>query len=133
MVQAKTFTEAIAIIEKYIFYPFLKHLSNSAAIIRHPGLQFDMVRLGIGLYGIEIDSPHVLNLQPVATLRSTIAQLKQVKKGESVSYNRKGLVKKDSIIATVRIGYADGYSRYFSNARGKMWVKGKLASVIGSV
>jgi alanine racemase len=93
----------------------------------------DMVRLGIGLYGIEVDGDHALDLQSVATLRSTIAQLKHVKKGESVSYNRRGVVNRDSVIATIRIGYADGYSRKFSGGTGKMYVKGKLAPVMGTV
>jgi Alr-MurF fusion protein len=131
--QSQIFNQAINIITKHFSYPFLKHISNTAAIVRHPQLQMDMVRLGIGLYGIESDEEGRLDLQPVATLRSTIAQLKHVKKNESVSYNRRGIVGRDSVIATVRIGYADGYSRQFSNGVGKMWVKGKLASVIGSV
>jgi alanine racemase len=75
----------------------------------------------------------VLALEPVATLRSTIAQIKLVKKGESISYNRRGVVSRDSSIATVRIGYADGYSRRFSNGNGKMWVNGVMAPVIGTV
>jgi alanine racemase len=131
--QSKIFEEAIRIIEKYISYPFLKHISNSAAVVRHPQLEMDMVRLGIGLYGIEVDNKNILDLQPVATLRSTIAQIRHLKKGESVSYNRKGVVDRDSIIATVRIGYADGYSRQFGNGSGKMLVAGKLAPVIGTV
>lgn len=131
--QAALFDQAIDSLKKYISYPFLKHISNSAAIVRHPHLQHDMVRLGIGLYGIEIDNDNLLDLQAVATLRSTIAQLKLVKKGESVSYNRRGKVDRDSLIATVRIGYADGYSRDFSNGKGKMWLRDKLAPVIGTV
>lgn len=131
--QANTFGEAVEILQQYISYPFLKHISNSAAIVRHPQLQMDMVRLGIGLYGIEIDSDQLLELVPVATLRSTIAQLKRVKKGETVSYNRRGVVHRDSTIATVRIGYADGYSRGFGNGTGKMLVNGQMAPVIGTV
>lgn len=131
--QAELFNEAVQIIQQYISYPFLKHISNSAAIVRHPQLQMDMVRLGIGLYGIEIDNDHLLELHPVPTLRSTIAQLKHLRKGETVSYNRKGVVNRDSIIATVRIGYADGYSRQFGNGVGKMLVNGKTAPVIGTV
>ena len=96
-------------------------------------MQLDMVRLGIGLYGIEADAEDVLNLEPVASLRSTIAQIKLVKSGESVSYNRKGLVSRDTRIATVRIGYADGYSRRFGNGVGKMLVRGQLVPVIGTV
>jgi alanine racemase len=120
-------------IEGFVSYPFLKHISNSAAIVRHPDLQLDMVRLGIGLYGIETVKDADLDLQAVATLRSTIAQLKKTKKGETISYNRKGVVSRDSLIATVRIGYADGYSRRFSNGAGKMLVNGQLAPVIGTV
>ena len=131
--QAAVLGQAVSTIKKYIPYPFLKHIANTAAIVRHPHLQLDMVRLGIGLYGVETDGEGQLDLQAVATLRSTIAQLKLVKKGESVSYNRKGKVTRDSVIATVRIGYADGYSRQFSNGVGKMWIKGELAPVIGSV
>jgi alanine racemase len=66
-------------------------------------------------------------------LRSTIAQIKELKAGETVSYNRRGVLKKDSTIATVRIGYADGYSRRFGNGMGKMFVKGRLAPVVGTV
>jgi Alr-MurF fusion protein len=131
--QAEKFEEAISIIQQQVSYPFLKHISNSAAIVRHPELQMDMVRLGIGLYGIEIDNNNVLELTPVATLRSTIAQLKHLTKGETVSYNRKGAVNRDSVVATVRVGYADGYSRRFGSGAGKMLVNGKLAPVIGTV
>ena len=92
----------------------------------------DMVRLGIGLYGVEIET-HALQLQPVATLRSTIAQIKHLKAGETVSYNRRGVMKEDSLIATVRIGYADGYSRRFGSGVGKMFVKGKLVPVVRTV
>lgn len=131
--QAGLFSAAIQIIEKNISYNFLKHISNSAAIIRHPQLQMDMVRLGIGLYGIETGNENKLDLVPVATLRSTIAQLKRIKKGESVSYNRKGVVNRNSVVATIRIGYADGYSRSFGNGIGKMLVNSKIVPVIGTV
>jgi len=130
--QATIFESATGILQKYIPYSFLKHISNSAAIVRHPQLQMNMVRLGIGLYGVEIET-HLLDLHPVATLRSTIAQIKHLKAGDTVSYNRRGVVKEDAVIATVRIGYADGYSRRFSNGKGRMWIKGKLAPVIGTV
>lgn len=131
--QANRFATAVQQLKQYITYPFLQHIANSAAIIRHPKWQLDMVRLGIGLYGVESDGLHMLDLQSVATLRTTIAQLKYVKAGETVSYNRKGIVHRDSVIATVRIGYADGYSRRFGNGVGKMWLHHQLAPVIGSV
>ncbi len=129
--QARLFDEAAALLQGQIAYPFLKHIANSAAIIRHPQLQHDMVRLGIGLYGVETIKG--VELQPVATLRSTIAQLKQLAPGSTVSYNRKGVIDHPSLIATVRIGYADGYPRRLSNGTGKMWVRGRLAPVVGTV
>jgi alanine racemase len=130
--QVAMFNQAASMISQVINYPFLKHVANSAAILRHNHLQFDMVRLGIGLYGVEIATDQ-LHLQPVATLRSTIAQIKQLKAGDTVSYNRQGVIREDRLIATVRIGYADGYSRHLGNGSGKMWVGGHLAPVIGTI
>lgn len=131
--QANLFIRTAEMIQAKVSYSFIKHISNSAAIVRHPNLQMDMVRLGIGLYGVEINNDDLLDLMPVATLRSTIAQIKHLKQGESVSYNRKGVVNRNTVVATVRIGYADGYSRQFGNGVGKMLVNGKSASVIGTV
>ncbi|HVK96311.1 MAG TPA: alanine racemase, partial [Flavisolibacter sp.] len=131
--QFTTFTKAISIFERYVNYPFLKHIANSAAIVRHPQMQMSMVRLGIGLYGVEPVKNNLLDLKPVGSLRSTIAQLKKIRKGDSVSYNRSGIVNRDSVIGVVRIGYADGYSRRFSNGIGYMCIKGLHAPVIGSV
>jgi Alr-MurF fusion protein len=130
--QAEKFISITKEMEAGLGRPFIKHMANSAAIFRHPDLQMDMVRLGIGLYGIESAAAEI-NLVPVENLRSTIAQLKYLKAGETVSYNRRGFVKEDSVIATVRIGYADGYSRRFSNGVGRMLVNGQLAPVIGTV
>ena len=131
--QATLFEKATQLLDDHIPYSYIRHLSNSAAIVRHPHLQYDMVRLGIGLYGIEIDHDDRLQLKAAASLLSTIAQLKWVKAGESVSYNRRGVVHRDSLIATVRIGYADGYSRRFGNGTGSMIVHGQIARVIGTV
>jgi alanine racemase len=93
----------------------------------------DMVRLGIGMYGVDIANTNSLELQHVAVLKSTIAQIKYLKAGESVSYNRKGIVNRDSVIVTIRIGYADGYVRRLGNGVGKMVVNGQFAPVIGTV
>ncbi|HEY4150020.1 MAG TPA: bifunctional UDP-N-acetylmuramoyl-tripeptide:D-alanyl-D-alanine ligase/alanine racemase [Chitinophagaceae bacterium] len=129
--QASRFAGACDTLEKELGYSFIRHIANSAAITRFPELQLDMVRLGIGLYGV--DSAHRLHLKEVSTLKTTIAQLKHLKAGETVSYGRKGVVTRDSVIATVRLGYADGYSRRLGNGTGKMLVKGQLAPVIGAV
>jgi alanine racemase len=114
-------------------YRFIMHISNTAGIIRHPQWQLDMVRLGIGLYGTDSTNKQVLDLREIGTLRSTIAQIKELKEGETVSYGRRGIVKHNARIATVRIGYADGYPRSLGHGAGKMWLNGHLAPVIGSV
>ncbi|MBN8672682.1 MAG: bifunctional UDP-N-acetylmuramoyl-tripeptide:D-alanyl-D-alanine ligase/alanine racemase [Chitinophagales bacterium] len=133
MEQFRQFQIAVKLLAEKIGYSFISHISNSAAILRHPLLQLDMVRLGIGLYGVDSAATGRLDLFPVTTLKSTVAQVKYLKAGESVSYNRKGVVSRDSVIATVRIGYADGYPRRLGNAAGKMLINGKLAPVIGTV
>ena len=131
--QYKSFIRACTIIQKAIGYTCIKHISNSAAIFRLPQLQCDMVRLGIGLYGIDSSRKHQLNLQHVSTLKSTIAQIKKLPAGATVGYNRKGKLLRDSTIAVIRIGYADGLSRKLSNGVGKVWVKEKLAPIIGNI
>jgi alanine racemase len=88
-----------------------------------------MVRLGIGLYGVD---EHV-SLQNVTTLKTTIAQIKKLQASETVGYGRRGILKRESQIATVRIGYADGYPRSLGNGKGKMLLNGVLLPVIGSV
>lgn len=135
--QFSRYQQAIVVLKDKLKYPFIEHIANSGAIFRLPQLQLDMVRLGIGLYGVDSSGMHQKKLQQAATLKSTIAQIKHLKTGESVSYNRKAIVKRDSVIATIRIGYADGFSRRFGTGSGqtggKMWVKGKLVPVIGTV
>jgi alanine racemase len=131
--QFDLFTKACEELQTGLGYSFIRHIANSAAILRHPQMQLDMVRLGIGLYGVDSAASGKLDLQPVATLKSTIAQLRNLKKGETVGYNRKGKIESDSLIATINIGYADGFSRRLGNGAGKVYVKGKLAPVIGTV
>jgi len=131
--QFEIFVDACKKIQNALPYSFLKHMANTAAAERYPEWQLDMVRLGIGLYGIDTAATNALDLQQVSTLKSTIAQLRKVASGESVSYGRQGVVDRDSIIATVRIGYADGYPRSLSNGKGKMYIKGQLAPIIGTV
>jgi len=133
LLQAERFTAACDKIKEAFSYSFLKHISNSAASFRLPQLQFDMVRLGIGLYGIDGTANNALGLLPAATLKTTIAQLRKVKSGDTVGYNRRGVLQKDSMIATVRIGYADGFRRALSNGVGKVYIQGKFAPVVGSV
>lgn len=131
--QANQFDLCCEQIATTIGYSFIRHLANTAAIIRHPNLQYDMVRLGIGLYGVDNNPVIQQQLQTVATLKSTIAQIKQLATGETVGYNRNGVIEKPSTIATVRIGYADGFSRRLGNKVGYVLVHGKAAPVVGNV
>jgi len=131
--QVELFEEACAAMNNLLGYSFIKHIANSAAIFRKPAYQFDMVRLGIGLYGVDSADGKALSLETVATLKSTIAQIRKVKAGDTVGYSRKGEVTKDSLVATVRIGYADGFGRKLGNGVGHMYVNGALAPVIGNV
>jgi len=131
--QATVFENCCTQIQDALGYTFIKHLSNSAAIFRNTSLQYDMVRLGIGLYGVDSANEHQLSLQTVTTLKTTIAQIRTVKAGDTIGYNRRGKVNRDSLIATIRIGYADGYSRRLGNGNGKVFINGMMAPVIGSV
>lgn len=131
--QSLSFISACRELEAALGYGFLRHLANTAAIRRHPTLQMDMVRLGIGLYGIDPGSPVAEDLQEALCLRTTVAQIKQVPAGETVGYNRRGKVNRDSRIATIRIGYADGYPRSLSNGIGKVLIGGRRFPVIGNI
>lgn len=131
--QVNLFTQACSKMEAALGYGFIKHIANTAAIRRNPNWQFDMVRLGIGLYGG--DNIHQLNLplQTVATLKTTVAQVRHLKAGDTVSYNRLGVLKRDSLIATIRIGYADGYPRRMGNGVGQLYINGALAPTVGKI
>ena len=131
--QFALFTEMAGQVQNILSYPVTRHMANSAAIARHPEWQLDMVRLGIGLYGVDSSNESTQNLEEVSTLKSTIAQVKEPDAGETVSYGRSGVVPGKSKIATVRIGYADGYPRSLGSGVGKMWVNGQLAPVIGAI
>jgi alanine racemase len=131
--QIKDFNEMSAEIISHYDYPVIRHLCNSSAISRFPEAQYDMVRLGIGLYGISSYEYEQNKLQQVGTLRSIISQIRNIKSNDSVGYNRKGTVRVDSRIATVPIGYADGLSRRLSNGKGKFYVNGNFAPIIGNV
>lgn len=131
--QAELFQQACEVLQDKLHYSFTRHIANTAAIFRWPQYQFDMVRLGIGLYGVDSADGHGLSLQTVTTLRSTIAQLRRIKAGDTVGYGRKGQVHRDSLVATIRIGYADGFGRELGNGKGSVYINGHLAPVVGNV
>lgn len=131
--QAEQFKKMADQISSHFSYKICQHLLNSAGIIRFPEYQFDMVRLGIGLHGIAASPHEQKHLQMVATLKTTISQIKTVKANDSIGYSRRGMVKRDSQIATVAIGYADGLNRRLGNGVGSMLVQGKKCPIVGSV
>ncbi|RPH30743.1 MAG: bifunctional UDP-N-acetylmuramoyl-tripeptide:D-alanyl-D-alanine ligase/alanine racemase [Bacteroidales bacterium] len=118
-------------ISKSIGYSPIRHILNSAGIERFPLAHFDMVRLGIGLYGVS--SVDQTKLQNVSTLKTHVIQVKHLTIGETVGYNRKGVITKPSTIITIPIGYADGLNRKLSNGCGQFLLKGQLVPTIGNV
>ena len=132
-VQIQRLNKAIEELSKVQGNTFIRHIANSAAAIRHPDWQMDMVRIGIGLYGIDPAVSDRIALQPVARLLATVAQIKELVPGDSVSYNRKVIVDKNTRIATIRLGYADGFPRRLGNGVGYVILQGKKAPVIGTV
>jgi alanine racemase len=114
-------------------YPVLRHALNSAGITRFPEAHFDMVRLGIGLYGIDATGKIQQQLRNVSTLKTTISQIKKIRPGETIGYGRMGIASGEMIIATVGIGYADGLNRSLSRGAGKMLVRGSLAPIAGNI
>lgn len=131
--QIETFAKLSSELQEYSSKKILRHILNSAGIIRFPEAQFDMVRLGIGLHGIAATEGERKFLQPVASLKTTISQIRNVRKGESIGYNRRALAMKDMVIAITGIGYADGFPRSLGNGNGIMMVNGKEAPVTGNV
>ncbi len=129
--QIATFERNTSILCTELGYDFIRHTLNSSGIERFPQAQFDMVRLGIGLYGISAlaESP----LRVVSTLKSTIVQIKDISPEESVGYGRKGRVTRPSRIATIPIGYADGLNRLLSNGVGSFMVRGQRVPIIGNI
>jgi alanine racemase len=123
---------AATLVEDLGYFP-LRHVLNSSGILRFPDQHYEMVRLGIGLYGYENDAESRQNLKNVGTLKTTISQIKKIAKGDTVGYNRSWMAARDSRIATIAIGYADGFSRDYSNGRGFVAIAGKLCPVVGNV
>ena len=113
-----------------LHYPIIKHICNSAGIERFTDYQFDMCRLGIGLYGFSFAGAKLRN---VCTLSTTILSVKTVKAGETIGYGRHTKLNEDRVIAVIPIGYADGFDRRFSNYGGEVWVRGKRCPVVGNV
>ncbi|MEY3498798.1 MAG: hypothetical protein RL308_467 [Bacteroidota bacterium] len=111
----------------------IRHILNTSGISNFPDAQYDMVRLGIGLYGVSNDANEQRLLENVSTLKSIISQIRTIEKGESVGYGRRFIAQKTSKIATIPIGYADGISRHWGNGLGFVTINNQKATIIGSV
>ncbi len=128
--QIRYFDACAEELKKGLNTPILKHICNSAGIERFTKYQFDMCRLGIGMYGFSFNGAQLRN---VCTLKTTILSVKTVKAGETIGYGRHTRLDEDRVIAVIPIGYADGFDRRFSNYGGEVLVRGKRCPVVGNV
>lgn len=131
--QFERFSSLVGKLEERGLYIPLKHVCNSAAAMRFPEMHLNMIRIGISLYGFyPSDIKYEMDLRPAMQLKSTIAQIKEVEKGEAISYGGQYITKRKSRIATIPIGYADGYSRLLSG-KARVIVNGKFVPVLGRI
>ncbi len=131
--QIQKFNLAAAEIEQSLGYQTIKHIANSAAIQSYPSARLNMVRLGISLYGIT-GNPNVKNkIENVLTLKTSISQIKNIAPDETIGYGRRGKLTGSGRIATLAIGYADGYSRALGMGKGSFEIKGHLCPTVGSI
>ena len=131
--QIKRFTAVADELRKNLGYPIDRHLLNTSGISRFPGYAFEMVRLGIGLYGVDPSGRHQEQLETVTELITHISQVRLVRKGESVGYGRSFVADSEMEIAILPVGYADGYFRSLSKGKGSVWYKGRLCPIVGNV
>ena len=131
--QVSEFTDMAKQISEAIGYIPSRHLANSAGIARFPEARLDMVRLGVGLYGLAAKPEDQENLMTVGTLKTVISQIKHIKSSETVGYGRKGELTRDTKTATIAIGYADGYDRRFSRGVGEVLIHGHRCKVVGNI
>jgi len=117
----------------FLKYKPLFHILNTAGTSRFTEAQHEMVRLGIGLYGIDPSETYQKELIPVATFSARISQIRSLEAGTTVGYSRMGKLERDSEIAVISLGYADGFRRELSNGKGHVWINGQLAPVVGNV
>jgi alanine racemase len=129
--QINQFLKLSALITEKLPYKIFRHILNSAGIERFPEFQFEMVRLGIGLYGVSAAGNS--QIKSISRLKTSVSQIQRINAGETVGYGRKGKVTQNAEIAVLPIGYADGYDRRLSNWVGRVFVNGKLAPVIGNI
>jgi Alr-MurF fusion protein len=129
--QIASFTQMCQELEDGLGYSFMRHVLNSAGVERFPQAQFDMVRLGIGMYGVSaVNNPKLLN---VTTLKTYISQVKSVPEEATIGYGRNGKVVAGGRVAVIPIGYADGLNRHLSNRRYAVLVNDSFAPIVGNI
>ena len=131
--QIRIFETAYTLLEKGLGYSVIKHICNSGGITRFKGAHYNMVRLGIGMYGVGVNGQEQNKLQNVGTLKTRISQIKNIVKGQTVSYNRSGKISSNTKIATIPIGYADGFSRALGNGKHGVYIKNTFCKTVGNV
>lgn len=133
MEQLQKFEDLSTHVMNALDYPIKRHILNSSGIVRFKDYQYDFVRLGIGLYGVDSANMIQSKLTTIGTLKTTITQIKKVPLGETVGYGRKGKRDYPVTIAIIAIGYADGYDRRYSNGVGEVYIRGQKAQIIGNI
>lgn len=131
--QIEEFKLASEMLESKLNHRFLRHILNSSGILRYPDAQMDMVRLGLALYGITTHAEFQEKLQPVSSLKTVISQIREVKAGEGIGYSPKTRLVKNSKIAVIPVGYADGLPRLLGNGVGNVWIKNSVAPIVGNI
>ena len=128
------FDDCCAVLREAFGDGLMRHILNTSGLVRFPERQYEMVRIGIGLYGIKtLFDGSEDTLKPVSSLRSIIISIKDWPAGTAIGYGRRGVLERDSRIATVTVGYADGFDRRFGNGKVSMWAGGKLCPTVGNV
>jgi alanine racemase len=131
--QFQLFDHLHKLVSEQLGYTPLRHMLNSSGIVRFRDHRYDMVRLGIGLYGIDTSNSVAPNLLPISTLRTVVSQVKNVKPGDSIGYERAFIAPRDMTIATIGIGYADGYKRALGNGRAEVVIRDRRFPTVGNI
>ncbi len=133
LMQIQRFKEWSGEIINHLQYRPILHILNTSGVFHFPEEALDMVRLGIGIYGVGNSEEENLQLRNVSSLKTLILQINEISSGESVGYSRKYIADAPKKIATIPIGYADGIRRSYGNEVGSVWINGKLAKIVGNI
>lgn len=131
--QISVFEKGCSVLKNTLEYDFIKHICNSGGVTRFRNAHYNMVRLGIGMYGVGVNAEEQNKLQNVSALKTRISQIKNIKSGETVGYNRNGKVINDITIAVIPIGYADGFKRELGNGKFAVYINKIACKTIGNI